>query len=74
MLRGLCDSQKPKTEIQPGKGIGPAWFDLCVCGTVVVQGRGDGAHFLFNRISAIAPPKKQTKNDARGRDRVEKFT
>ena len=27
--------------------------------------------FRVNRISAIAPPKKRTKNDARGRDRVE---
>ena len=27
--------------------------------------------FLLNRISAIAPPKKRSKNDARGRDQVE---
>ena len=33
---------------------------------------GEGL-ICLNRISAIAPPKKMSKNDARGRDRVEKF-
>ena len=33
---------------------------------------GEGL-ICLNRISAIAPPKKRSKNDARGRDRVEKF-
>ena len=30
-------------------------------------------HLRLNRITAIVPPLKRTKNDARGRDRVEKY-